>query len=132
MLGLDTNVLVRLLVGHDDPEQTRRAREMVTQRCTPENPAYINVIVLCETVWVLSAKMGYGRAAVLTFLEKILNQRVLRVEDGDLALLALEDCHNRAADFADAFMGLRNKRAGCATTLTFDRGAAKLPMFEAV
>ena len=49
MIGLDSNVLVRLRVG-DDPGQSERGRRFVDQRCTPESPGFINCVVLAEVV----------------------------------------------------------------------------------
>ena len=50
--GIDANVLVRHLVK-DVPDESERASRFINERCTVENPGFINHIVLCETVWVL-------------------------------------------------------------------------------
>ena len=56
LIGLDTNVLLRLLVK-DDIRQMETAARAVAQRCTAESPGYVNQIVLCEVVWVLQAAL---------------------------------------------------------------------------
>lgn len=133
MQGLDTNVLIRALVEGDDPDQTRRARDHLKANCTAEQPAYVDAIVLCEAAWVLGGPFGYDRTAILLFLERLLNQRVIRVEAHDLAMAAVELCRTSGMDFADAFIGLRNKRAGADPTITFDRkAAARSPLFRAL
>jgi len=71
MIGLDTNILVRLLVA-DDPEQTERARKLVSARCTRESPGFINCIVLAELVWVLSGAYGLSRSQIANAVEALL------------------------------------------------------------
>ena len=45
MLGIDTNVLIRLLVS-DDAEQTRRARKLVDQAVSRDEPVLVSLPVL--------------------------------------------------------------------------------------
>ena len=52
MIGIETTVLVRLL-AQDTPNQTLKAQQWSTERCTQAAPAFANLIVLAETVWVL-------------------------------------------------------------------------------
>jgi predicted nucleic-acid-binding protein len=60
MIGLDTNVVLRLMV-QDDPAQLRRARRAVAAQCSEEEPGLINRIVLVEVIWVLSRGYKYSR-----------------------------------------------------------------------
>ena len=43
MLGIDTNVVIRLIVS-DDAEQTRRARELVDQALRHDEPMLVSLI----------------------------------------------------------------------------------------
>jgi predicted nucleic-acid-binding protein len=49
MIGLDTNVLVRYL-AQDDPPQSALAVEFIENACSEKRPAFINQIVLCQSV----------------------------------------------------------------------------------
>jgi predicted nucleic-acid-binding protein len=71
MIGLDTNIFVRLVVA-DDPAQTARAQRFVETRCTPEAPGFINCIVLAELVWVLARAYDYSRAEIAAAVENLL------------------------------------------------------------
>jgi predicted nucleic-acid-binding protein len=42
-------------------------------------------------------------------------------------VIALQAYESTAADFADARLGVKNQRASCETTVTFDKKAARLP-----
>ena len=55
MIALDTNVFVRFLVNtpDGDPDQVRRAREVVTAAEVRGEDILLTHVVLVETVWVL-------------------------------------------------------------------------------
>ena len=55
MIGLDTNVLLRLFV-EDDPAQSDRARRFVDAAAADE-PCLVNSVVLAEFAWTLAAKL---------------------------------------------------------------------------
>ena len=131
MIGLDTNVLVRLFVD-DDMAQARAARAFVAERCSPSDPAYIDRVALCETVWVLTSVLGYDRARVADLIDKLLSAEGISVEDADAVHGALQVYRRRNVGFADALIGAVNRVRGCEATATFDRKAAKLDGFVQV
>jgi len=124
MIGLDTNVLVRLLVA-DDPVQTRQAQHFVGRHCSPESPGFINCVVLAELVWVLAGPYGYGRADIVGALERLLAGTDCVIEHSDAVRAAVADYKLGRADFADALIAAINRAGGCDSTATFDRKAAK-------
>lgn len=131
MYGIDTNVLIRYLV-QDDPRQGRAASRFVRSSCTPESPAFLNRIVLCETVWVLETAYGYARDQIAEVLERILRTIQFRVEDPSETWSALSGYRRGVADFADVLLARTNARSGCKETVTFDRKAARFPGFRAL
>jgi predicted nucleic-acid-binding protein len=128
MIGLHTNILVRLFVA-DDPAQTMRAQQFVESRCTPESPGFINSIVLAELVWVLATVYDYKRSAIAGAIENLLTGQDRRVEHHDEVLASLDDYRSGAVDFADALIARINRACGCEATATFDRKAGKLDGF---
>jgi predicted nucleic-acid-binding protein len=131
MIGLDTNIIVRLFVD-DDPKQVRSARNLVASRCTPDTPGFIDRVALCELVWVLASAHNYGRAAIADVIETLVASRDLRLEDHDLVRRALQDYRASNGDFADILICHVNLARGCESTATFDRRAAKLKGFVRV
>lgn len=125
MTGLDTNVLVRYIT-RDDPEQYRAAKTFLESTCTPEQPGYVNVIVLCELVWVLKGAYDASTEEIIRMLDQILRTRQLQVQQRDQVRTALEDYKHSPVDFADCLIGRLNQNAGCSTTVTFDRRAGAL------
>lgn len=131
MIGLDTNVLARLFID-DDPVQARLARRFVAERCSEQNPGFIDRVALCELVWVLSYSHGYGRSAIARIIAGLLESESMILEDADSVAGALRVFSSGKADFADALIGEVNRARGCDATATFDRKAAKLDGFVRV
>jgi predicted nucleic-acid-binding protein len=131
MIGLDTNVLVRLLV-EDDPVQTEQARRFIESHCTPESPGFINCVVLAELVWVLESFYRFGHAEIAAAIESILAGRDRVVEYHDDARAALTEFRSTGIGFTDAMIGRINLIRGCEATATFDRKAARLKGFVRV
>jgi predicted nucleic-acid-binding protein len=123
--GLDTNVLVRYLV-RDEPTQAARA----TRELERDDRFLIGSVVLCELTWVLEAGYGFSRTEIGDTLEKILATAQFEIEGKDLALAALDDFRASRADFSDCLVGRRNRAAGVAETVTFDRSLRGLEGFR--
>ncbi len=128
MNGIDTNVLLRLLL-RDDADQAARADRFIEGSCSADAPCLINRIVLVEAAWVLGSGYRYGREQVATILENILRTEVFTVEDAAEVWAALKAFRASRADFADCLIGLGNRALGATATATFDRAAAALDSF---
>jgi predicted nucleic-acid-binding protein len=131
MIGLDTNVVIRLLV-QDDPAQLRRARKAVQQHCSEDDPGLINSIVLVEVFWVLGSVYDYEREEVVKAIEGLLQIREIEIQYRTEAWEALRRFQEGKVGFADCYLGSINRENGCSSTLTFDKKAAKLDWFELV
>jgi predicted nucleic-acid-binding protein len=131
MLGLDTNVLERLLI-RDDAAQLKRAEELVRGKCTSSDPGWVSVIVLCKVVWVLETAYGYKRPSIQSVIEHLLKTPISRVENEVIVSKAVKAWSNCNCDLADMLIAERNLYEGCKTTYTFDRKAAKQSGFTAV
>lgn len=131
MKGLDTNVLVRLLV-QDDPIQSPLANDFLTQHISVEQPAFINNIVLCELVWVLETAYKFTRQQIAKVLDKILQTSEFEFENAAVALAALNDYRTKGVDYSDSLIARINQQQGCRMTMTFDKNATKLKAFKLV
>ncbi len=129
MIGLDSNAIVRILV-RDDETQTSRAEHLIA--ASGPNGAFVSLIVLIETIWVVKSVYGRDRDEVLTAVEGLLATAELAIEGEALVRAALSACAGSSADFADTLIGQVNRAAGCSSTATFDRKAACLDGFSRV
>jgi len=131
MLGLDTNVVVRLVVT-DDAGQTRRARRLIEQSLSRDEPVLISLPVLLETEWVLRSRYGFDREAVLGIFRSLLEARELSFEDEPALEEALFHWKDIPCGFSDCLITAHNRQMGCRATATFDGKAARLPGAVAV
>jgi predicted nucleic-acid-binding protein len=131
MIGADTNVLLRAFAAEEGP-QTARARAVLAQLEAKGEKVWVNSIVLCEFVWVLRSSKRLSRAQIGDLIELLLATTLLRFADQGLVEDALRLFRSTRLDFADALIGVLNRRAGCTTTYTFDRRAAETPDFSPV
>lgn len=121
MIGVDTNVIVRLLVA-DDPEQAAAAKRLF-ESFSPVAPGWISQVVLVETFWVLRRGYRLQTDAILGAIRALISADDVVAEQRDVVLAALDDAAN-GADFADALIARGAQRAGARTTMTFDPDAA--------
>jgi predicted nucleic-acid-binding protein len=126
MLGIDTNVVMRLLVS-DDAEQTRRARKLIEQSLAREEPVLVSLLVLIESEWVLRSSYGFKRDAVLGMFRALLEAREMSFEDEPAVEEALFHWKDSACGLADCLITAHNRQLGCRTTATFDAKASRPP-----
>lgn len=130
MLGIDTNILVRLLVA-DDAAQTRRAQQIVASVQRDSGVLLVSLLVMIETEWVLRSRYELDKAATLTALRSLLETRELTFEDEPAVEEALFNWQDSGCGFTDCLIAAHNRRLGCRATATFDAKAARLPGFVA-
>ena len=126
MLGIDANVVIRLIIS-DDAEQTRRARKLVEQALSHDEPVLLPLLVLLESEWVLRSRYGFNREALLSIFRALLEARELSFEDEPALEEALFRWKDSACDFSVCLLAAHNRQMGCRATATFDGKAAPLP-----
>ena len=125
-IGIDTNVLVRLLTG-DDPAQEAVVHRLLAPYDSIAESVVINDIVLVETIWTLKRLYSFDRVALIDVLDSLLSANTFRFEHRDLVTAAVRLFIDGSADFSDCLIVIRNALLGCETTATFDQGVNGLP-----
>ena len=128
MIGLDTNVLLRLFIADENPKQSERARSFVAEQ-SKAGPLMVNAIVLAEFVWVLTKSLKMPKNDIVKYLDGLLQSDDLDVEQRSAAVAALGAYRNGRADFADYLLALINVELGCQSTASFDGNALKSELF---
>ena len=129
MTGLDTNVLVRYF-AQDDPIQSRKATEIIERRFTEQDPGFISLVTMVETVWVLSGVYTLSDQEIVTVVEQMLQADTLVIQNEQEVFTAAMALKTGRGSFADALIGALGKWAGCISTLTFDKKAGRISGFE--
>lgn len=123
MIGVDTNVLLRLFVN-DDEIQHKAAVSFFSERGAKE-PAFVSSPVLVELIWALSKRYGYEQEKLLDLLAGMTSSSDFVVEHSDLVSKAVDHCRNVNAGVIDTLVALVAEARGCVKIVTFDRDAAK-------
>ncbi len=127
LIGVDANVLARLLTADDAAQHSRAVRFFVDR--SEGDPAFVSAVTLAGTVWVMRSRYGLPHGEILEAVCSLLETDDF-VVDGREALAAAKEFRNPAllTDFLVAQLG---QRAGCLQTATFDKRAAKaIPTME--
>ena len=124
MIGLDTKILVRLLVN-DDLVQAQIARDLIKH----PGGIFIGKTVLLELEWVLRQVYQVDKKTLMAGLTKLLGLPNVTIESVAQVAQAMKD-FSKGMDFADA-LHLASTH-GSILMYTFDKKFAKLATPERV
>ena len=82
MRAVDTNVLLRLMIG-DDARQAGSAEVFI------EDGAWVSILALAETIWVLATTYGRSATDVAAAIDMLLDHKNLTLQDSDAVAAAL-------------------------------------------
>ena len=125
MIGLDTSVVLRLLLT-DDPAQKIRAAKLIEQARRSETRVIITLAVVLEMGWVLRSSAKMSKAQVLSVFNLLLESYDIEIDNEKALEQALHIYDNAASGFAECLFLAQYQRIGCDTMLTFDTKAARM------
>jgi predicted nucleic-acid-binding protein len=124
MIGVDTNVLVRIFAS-DDAQQAARAVRVLDE--SKPDQIFVNVVVLAEFAWTMRRAYKWNDDWIRHALTRIVRHPALTIQHRASVLEAITDSIHL---FADRLIAALNLDAGCETRLTFDQEAAASPGFR--
>jgi predicted nucleic-acid-binding protein len=127
MIGLDTNVLIRVFID-DDPTQVAEARHLVATATAGQ--LFVSIIVFVEFLWTLQSHFRVDKVDLVRATEGLLTTSVFVIEDRDDIEAALQRFKSETLDFPDCLIALRHKRFGATKTVSFDRRAIRSGLFD--
>jgi len=122
MIGVDTNVLVRLFVT-DTPHQHEAAVRFFRARDV-DDPAYVSVVTVAEFYWVLTRRYKLKPDVVRGYLMDVMFMGDAVVERANDVREAIDWAEETEADLSDALIALAALKAGAKKIVTFDVNAA--------
>ena len=131
MKGIDTNILVRFLVG-DDKVQTKAVYGIFKKAETVKNELFVPLLVVLELIWVLESVYDISRKEILVSIGELLLMPVLQFEHQSLLQRFVRNALGSSYDLSDLLIAQSAKKQGCDVVLTFDKKAAKYKLFELV
>lgn len=118
-LAVDTNVLVRAVVG-DDVAQAHKASQLLKNA----DVIAISITCLCEVCWVLRKVYGFSDEDIATAISALTETR--NVEMNRPAVEAGLKVLGAGGDFADGVIAFEGAWLGAETFVSFDKHAVDL------
>ena len=119
MGAVDTNILVRLIT-RDNRDQTIAAEAFI------EAGAWVSLLALAETIWVLSTSYKLGPEDQVHAVEMLIAHQDLVLQDADVVASALSLFRSKPKlGFTDCLLLEIARKAGHLPLGTFDRSLAK-------
>ena len=131
MKALDTNILVRFLV-QDDDKQCASVNRLLEAAEQESEVLFIPLLVVLELIWVLQSVYQVERREILKAIDSLLQLPVLKFEKQPVLRDFIRQAEQSNGGLADLLIGETSLASGCEAVLTFDKGAAKNQMFQAL
>lgn len=125
MIGLDTNVVLRLLLN-DAPEQNARLDALFAEFGGEPESLLLTDVVLAEVIWTLRGAYRQDKAAQLVALRSLLGEPAFAFENRTAVQHAVDLFDQVACGFADCLVTAKHAQLGCGFTATFDRAMRKI------
>ena len=130
MIGLDSNVLLRLWLN-DDPAQNERIDALLAEFGSAPGSLLLTDVVLAEAIWTLKSAYRQDKAAQMLAVRSVLDETAFAFEDRQAVAQAAELFEHNARGFSDCLVTAKHARLGCTFTATFDRSMQGLPSVRA-
>ncbi len=131
MKGIDTNILVRFLVG-DDEFQAKKVYEMFKNAESLKNELFVPLLVILELIWVLESVYGISRKELLDSIGELLLMPILQFEHQSVLHQFVQNAQGNSYDLSDLLIAHSAREQGCDAVITFDKKASKHILFESV
>jgi len=126
MIGIDTNILLRLWLN-DDPTQNTRIDTLLAAHGGMPGSLLVTDVVLAEAVWTLKSAFEQDKHAQSLAVRSLLEETAFEFEDREAVAAALSLFEAGSCGLADCLVVAKHARRGCDLTATLDRGMRKLP-----
>jgi predicted nucleic-acid-binding protein len=104
---VDTNVIVRYVLGDARDPKTALAIDFIERQCSAERPGLVTSVVLVELVWVLGSRYRLKKREIVAAIDALVQNANLQLDSEDELLAALDAYREYAVDFADCLIAAR-------------------------
>ncbi len=129
MRAIDTNILVRFLVG-DDKSQTEKVYKLFKKTESTNGTLFVPFLVVIELVWVLESVYDIPRTAIIESISDLILMPILKFEQQSSLQQFTHLTKTNKFDLSDLLIGYSAKQQGCENVITLDRKASKSNLFE--
>lgn len=131
MKAIDTNILVRFLVG-DDELQARKVYNIFKKVESTKGELFVPLLVVLELIWVLESVYGITRKEIIDSISELLLMPILKFENLSTLQQFTQNASGTKYDLSDLLIAYSAAEQGCESVITFDKKASKFNLFEFV
>lgn len=125
MIGIDTNVLLRLLLD-DDTAQRARLDAWLSTLPAAAGQVHLADVVLAEASWTLASVYRQPKSELLKALRALLAEPMFAFEHRAAVQHAVDAFESAGCGFADCLIVAKNQALRCSGTVTFDQRMGRL------
>jgi len=131
MKGIDTNILIRFLIG-DDELQAKKVYKIFKKAEAEKNELFVPLLVILELIWVLESVYEISRIEILESISDLILMPILKFENQSTLQQFTNAAQGNKYDLSDLLISHSAKTQGCETVITFDKKSSKFTLFELV
>ena len=129
MKAIDTNILIRFLIG-DDELQAKKVYTIFKNAESEKKELFVPLLVILETIWVLESVYEISRTEILDSISDLLLMPILKFGQQSALQQFVHSAQENKYDLSDLLIAYSAKTNGCEAVITFDKQASKFKLFE--
>ena len=129
MKAIDTNILIRFLIGDDEP-QAKKVYSIFKNAESEKIEIFVPLLVVLEMIWVLESVYEISRREILETIGDLLLMPVLKFDQQSAVQQLVHSAQGNKYDLSDLLIANSAKINGCESVITFDKKASKFKLFE--
>ena len=129
MKAVDTNILIRFLVG-DDVVQTETVYSIFKKAELEKKELFVPLLVILETIWVLESVYEIQRTEILDSIKDLLLMQIFKFDHISALQQFAHYAQGNRLDLSDLLIACSAKVQGCESVITFDKKASSFQLFE--
>ena len=131
MKAIDTNILIRFLVG-DDELQAKKVYSNFKNAESEKKELFVPLLVVLEMIWVLESVYDISRTEILDSISDLLLMPIFKFDQQSALQQLVHSAEGNKYDLSDLLIAHSAKGNGCEAVITFDKKASKFKLFELV
>jgi len=131
MKGVDTNILVRFLVG-DDEIQSKKVYKLFKKAESKNDTLFVPLLVVLELIWVLESAYKISRKEIVESISDMILMPIFKFEHQTAIQQFTHFARSNNYDLSDLIIAYSAKKQGCESVFTFDKKASRSDLFELV
>jgi predicted nucleic-acid-binding protein len=131
MRGIETNILVRFLVG-DDEVQASKVYKLFKRTEAEKQVLFVPLLVILELIWMLESVYQISREDILDSIGDLMLMPILKFDHQSTLQQFIQKAQGSRYDLSDLLIAHSAKEQGCEVVITFDKKAAKYELFESL